>query len=184
MQCEVLNGTWDEAEEAGAAIRKPNVLCRADSSRDCLTRGNCPVVTEDAAITGNGSNTALSISTSPTLLYVQEFPLFFDLLTFFGVALQCCVTFCCTANRVSSAYTYFPFSFGFPSHLGHHRAWSRVPYAVQQVLLSFSISYTMGVPAGSVGKESACNLQETQVRSLGREDALEEGMATHSSILA
>ena len=26
--------------------------------------------------------------------------------------------------------------------------------------------------------------QETQVRSLGREDPLEEGMATHSSILA
>ena len=27
-------------------------------------------------------------------------------------------------------------------------------------------------------------VQETQVRSLGREDPLEEGMATHSSILA
>ena len=27
-------------------------------------------------------------------------------------------------------------------------------------------------------------LQETRVRSLGREDPLEEGMATHSSILA
>ena len=27
-------------------------------------------------------------------------------------------------------------------------------------------------------------LEETQVRSLGREDALKEGMATHSSILA
>ena len=28
------------------------------------------------------------------------------------------------------------------------------------------------------------DLQETQVRSLGREDPLEEGMAIHSSILA
>ena len=27
-------------------------------------------------------------------------------------------------------------------------------------------------------------MQETQVRSLGQEDSLEEGMATHSSILA
>ena len=27
-------------------------------------------------------------------------------------------------------------------------------------------------------------MQETEVRSLGREDPLEEGMATHSSILA
>ena len=27
-------------------------------------------------------------------------------------------------------------------------------------------------------------MQETQVQSLGREDALEKGMATHSSLLA
>ena len=27
-------------------------------------------------------------------------------------------------------------------------------------------------------------MQETQVRSLGQEDSLEEGMATHSSVLA
>ena len=38
-------------------------------------------------------------------------------------------------------------------------------------------------PSGSEGKESTCNL-ETQVRSLGWEDPLEEGMATHSSVLA
>ena len=37
------------------------------------------------------------------------------------------------------------------------------------------------------GEESACQLRkckDTQVRSLGREDALEKEMATHSSILA
>ena len=33
-------------------------------------------------------------------------------------------------------------------------------------------------------KESVCNAGDTQVRSLGREDPLEEGMATHCSILA
>ena len=48
----------------------------------------------------------------------------------------------------------------------------------------------VGSPGGSVGKESACNTgdedrfkfdpQDPRVR----EDALEEGMATHSSILA
>ena len=37
-----------------------------------------------------------------------------------------------------------------------------------------------GFPGGSVGKESACNA----IRSLGQEDPLEKGMATHSSILA
>ena len=41
-------------------------------------------------------------------------------------------------------------------------------------------------PPGSTGdgKESACNAGETQVRSLGREDPLEKGMATHSTVLA
>ena len=41
----------------------------------------------------------------------------------------------------------------------------------------------MGFPGGSDGKESACNVG-TWVRSLGWEEPLEEGMATHSSILA
>ena len=38
-------------------------------------------------------------------------------------------------------------------------------------------------PGSSVGKESACNA-ETSIQSLGEEDSLEKGMATHSSILA
>ena len=41
----------------------------------------------------------------------------------------------------------------------------------------------VGFPGGSDGKESAA-MQETWVRSLGQEDPLEKGMATHSSILA
>ena len=44
-------------------------------------------------------------------------------------------------------------------------------------------SHLMGLPRWCSGKESACQ-QETQVQSLGREDPLEEEMATHSSILA
>ena len=39
----------------------------------------------------------------------------------------------------------------------------------------------MGFPGGSIGKEPT---YETQVPSLSREDPLEEGTATHSSILA
>ena len=41
-----------------------------------------------------------------------------------------------------------------------------------------------GFPGGSDGKESACNVGGTGVQFLGWEDLLEEGMATHSSILA
>ena len=39
-----------------------------------------------------------------------------------------------------------------------------------------------GFPDSSVGKESTCNV-ETWVQSLGWEDPLEKGKATHSSIL-
>ena len=41
----------------------------------------------------------------------------------------------------------------------------------------------MGLPWGSAGKESTCNV-EAWVRSLGWEDPLEKGTATHSSLLA
>ena len=43
-----------------------------------------------------------------------------------------------------------------------------------------------GFPGGSVVKNlpAVQEPQETRVRSLGQEDALEKGMATHSSILA
>ena len=40
-----------------------------------------------------------------------------------------------------------------------------------------------GFPGGSDGKESACDAGD-RVQSLGREDPLEEEVATHSSILA
>ena len=43
--------------------------------------------------------------------------------------------------------------------------------------------YTYGLPRWLSGKESTCNARAC-VRFLGREDPLEEGTATHSSILA
>ena len=43
--------------------------------------------------------------------------------------------------------------------------------------------YIMGFPCGSAGEESACNVGDLG-RSLGWEDPLEKGKATHSSILA
>ena len=39
-----------------------------------------------------------------------------------------------------------------------------------------------GFPDGSDGKESTCNARDLRL-SLGREDPLEKGMATHPSIL-
>ena len=43
--------------------------------------------------------------------------------------------------------------------------------------------YELDFPGGSEGKEFACNA-EKRVQSLGWEDPLEKGMATHSTILA
>ena len=42
----------------------------------------------------------------------------------------------------------------------------------------------MGFPGGTVVKNEIANARDTWVQSLGREDPLEEEMATHSSILA
>ena len=52
-------------------------------------------------------------------------------------------------------------------------------------LISFGYRYwgILGFPRGSVAKNLLA-VQETQVRTLGWEDLLQEGMATHSSILA
>ena len=44
---------------------------------------------------------------------------------------------------------------------------------------------TVGFPGSSAGKESSCNAEDPDsIPFLGWEDPLEEGMATHSSILA
>ena len=51
------------------------------------------------------------------------------------------------------------------------------------LLLLHHFTLTMGFPGGSA-VENPPATRETQVRSLGGEDPLEEEMATHSSILA
>ena len=52
--------------------------------------------------------------------------------------------------------------------------------------LPFTTDGSLGFPGGASGRESTfcCRRYETRVQSLCREDLLEEGMATHSSMLA
>ena len=59
---------------------------------------------------------------------------------------------------------------------------------VWKLVLNGVSKISLGFPGGSVGKESACNLGDLGLipgleRSAGWKDPLEEGMATHSSIL-
>ena len=51
------------------------------------------------------------------------------------VVLQCCDCFYHTVNQLYVDTYPPPFFFLFPSHLGHHRALSRVPWAIQSVLI-------------------------------------------------
>ena len=58
---------------------------------------------------------------------------------------------------------------------------------LQKLLSNLTVSLlNLGFPSGSAVKKLPAmqEQQEMQVQSLGREDPLEEGMASHSSILA
>ena len=51
-------------------------------------------------------------------------------------------------------------------------------------MVYFSYVSLLGFPGGSTGKKNPPAMQGTWVQSLGWEDPLEKGKATHSSILA
>ena len=68
------------------------------------------------------------------------------------------------------------------------RLWSMVSQRVRHdwATSTFTLkSDISGFPGGASGKEPSCQCrrQKTWIQSLGQEDPLEEGMATHSSIL-
>ena len=58
-------------------------------------------------------------------------------------------------------------------------------FALKFLVTSFSkiVEWFLGFPGSSAGKESTCSAGD-QIRFLGWEDPLEEGMAAHSSIHA
>ena len=66
--------------------------------------------------------------------------------------------------------------------------WPQDPHCLKpRFIILTSYLQGLGFSGGSIGKESACQMQETQetqARSLGREDPLKKEMATHSSVLA
>ena len=70
------------------------------------------------------------------LLDLKSTPSFFFLLQY----INSCFTICqfLLYSEVNQLYGYmYPFFFRFPSHVGHHRALSRIPSAIQQALISY-----------------------------------------------
>ena len=65
---------------------------------------------------------------------------------FIGVALQFCVSFCCTESHIYVCVYIYPLFFEFPSQLGHQKVWVEVPVLYRRFSLviyfigSFSIS--------------------------------------------
>ena len=72
-----------------------------------------------------------------------------------------------------------------PTQATHQMSWTRVLNMATASLITivYLIRSFRGHPEHIGGKESACNAGDP-VWFLGREDPLEKGMATHSSILA
>ena len=66
---------------------------------------------------------------------------FLNLVYYIFLLEQSCFTILCQFllySKVNQLYVYiYPLFFGFPSHLGHHTALSRVPCAIQSVLISY-----------------------------------------------
>ena len=80
----------------------------------------------------------------------MHFVLFFK--TWSIVALRGCVTFYCAAKWISYTYMYIPSFFGFPSHLGHHVAPSRVfPGDRRREASGWGWRVEMGHPMGVKG---------------------------------
>ena len=93
------------------------------------------------------------------------------------------------ANQQESV-TIEPAGFVFPLEKTHQGSWSQ-PQGEADILCTKTLSLFNSLmaesfPCGSAGKESACNVGDlgSIPGSLGWEDLLEKGKATHSSVLA
>ena len=72
--------------------------------------------------------------------YLWLFKNLFFKINFIGILLFFNVVLVYTAKQNESANTYiYPLPFGLPSHSGHHSALSRVPCAIQHVLINYFI---------------------------------------------
>ena len=113
-----------------------------------------------------------------------------NLLNWGIVALQCCVGFCSTTVNQLYVDMYLlnlgPSGSLFPPMQVIRELRVELPVLTSRFPLAINFAYGsvyMGFPGGSDDKGSI-SMQETWAPSLGWEDALEEGLVSHFSILA
>ena len=97
-------------------------------------------------------------------------------------------------SRVRLFVTPWTVAYQAPPSMGFSRQeyWSGLPFPspgntqehILFYLFIYVVPYTWGFPGSSDGKKNLPAMWETWVQSLGQEDPLEKGTATHSSILA
>ena len=94
----------------------------------------------------------------------------------------------CIKCLVTSKYHYYYYPFKTPLHLvsSHWGCFINISWGMVKAI-AFQCEKAGGFPDGTSGKEPTCQCRrckEMGVQSLGQEDPLEEGTATHFSILA
>ena len=76
--------------------------------------------------------------TSSVKTYLQQLFIIFKINFYWSIfALQCCVSFAIPQSASATYISMYPLFFGFLSHLVHHRALGRVPWAILWILISY-----------------------------------------------
>lgn len=121
---------WDPTPGAYLSVSRTDQTQHLESPLLCVSSLTSPCLKRDAPRgchliewhPCSSSCEARNRTLPPPKSLMDFFKLYFLInFSWSRVALQCCVSFCLTAKGTS------PLCFGFPSHLGHRRALSRVP---------------------------------------------------------
>ena len=126
-------------------VQKKDLLLNTNSCAQCTARPNklkCCSVSRERIIAGLNKKNRWLVLKNWTLWWFEGRSFLFLINFYWNISdLQCCINFYCTAKWISYMCTYILFLFGFPSHLDHHRALSKLSCDIQYVLISY-IFYT------------------------------------------
>ena len=108
---------------------------------------------------------------------------YIDIFPFTGPPTSCHIKILCIPEKSQTVLGMGTISKAIITCTYYHCNWPSSMHGMIHILVNKCLCARWGFPDGSDGKYPPA-MQETQVRSLGQEDPLEERMATHSSIPA